>query len=534
MTDLPRLVIAAPASGAGKTTVATGLMAALTAKGFTVSPHKVGPDYIDPGYHTLAAGRLGRNLDPWLVGEELIVPLLKHGAAGADIAVIEGVMGLFDGAAASRPAPAPRLVTASRPAAGSPKAGGHAGDGDLASTAHVARLVDAPVVLVVDVTGQGRSVAALVHGFMSYDTRVRIGGVILNRAGSPRHEMICRDALEDMGVTVFGAVPRTEPAATPSRHLGLVPPAERGTRAVDAVAAMGELVAATCDLESLVRLARGASRLPGAAWSAREAVRGGAPRAEAVVAVAGGKAFTFGYAEQAELIEATGANVAVFDPLTEERLPAGTAALVLPGGFPEVYAAELSDNEPLRAEVAAFGGTIVAECAGLLYLCRELDGRPMCGVLDATAEMTGGLTLGYRSAVAVRDSVLTREGERYQGHEFHRTRVTSAAGRMPTAAEPVGPAADHDAAGERAPAKGEHAPANVEHAPANGERAPANVERAPAAGERGASSGVGGPLFRWQGGADGFGGPSIAASYLHLHWAATPYLAERLVPDARR
>ncbi|MFG1874977.1 cobyrinate a,c-diamide synthase [Sphaerisporangium sp. NPDC049003] len=458
MSEISRLVIAAPSSGSGKTTVATGLMAALTAKGFVVSPHKVGPDYIDPGYHALASGRPGRNLDPWLVGDDLIVPLLAHGAAGADIAVIEGVMGLFDGAASPH---------------GSSGAGDSRG-GDLASTAHVARLLDAPVVLVVDVSGQGRSVAALVHGFMSYDTRVRVGGVILNRVGSPRHERICREALDEMGIAVFGAIPRSEVAATPSRHLGLIPPAERGARAVDAVAGMGELVAATCDLESLVRLARSASTLPGRTWTAREAVgdlTGAGAGTDVVVAVAGGKAFTFGYAEQAELIEAAGGTVALFDPLSEQSLPAGTRALVLPGGFPEVYAAELSANEPLRRQVAAFGGPIVAECAGLLYLCRELDGRPMCGVVAATAAMTGTLTLGYRSAVAVRDSVLTREGERYHGHEFHRTRVT--------------PSGDAE------------------------------------------------PLYRWRGGADGYGGPSLAASYLHLHWAGAPHLAARLVSRAR-
>ncbi|MEZ0075747.1 cobyrinate a,c-diamide synthase [Planotetraspora sp. GP83] len=468
MAELPRLVIAAPSSGSGKTTVATGLMAALTAKGFTVSPHKVGPDYIDPGYHALAAGRPGRNLDPWLVGEALIEPLLLrgaaglHGAAGAGIAVIEGVMGLYDGAAV--------------PDAGAVPDG--ASGGDFASTAHVARVLDAPVVLVVDASGQGRSVAALVHGFASYDTRVRIGGVILNRIGSPRHEQICRDALAETGVAVLGAIPRTEVAATPSRHLGLVPPAERTAEAVRAVAALGELVTATCDLEALVRLARGASPLNAPAWNPHQVLAGMPPEegrdgdGDVVVAVAGGKAFTFGYAEQAELIEAAGATVAVFDPLSDETLPAGASALVLPGGFPEVYAAELSANEPLRREVAAFGGPIVAECAGLLYLCRELDGRPMCGVVDATATMTGTLTLGYRRAVAVRDSVLTREGERYHGHEFHRTRVS--------------PASDVP------------------------------------------------PLYRWRDGADGYGGPRLAASYVHLHWAGSPHLARRLVSRAAR
>ncbi|GAA3408803.1 hypothetical protein GCM10018952_07200 [Streptosporangium vulgare] len=190
-----RLVIAAPASGAGKTTVATGLMAALARRGMAVSPHKVGPDYIDPSYHAMATGRPGRNLDPWLVGEELVAPLFLHGAAGADIAVVEGVMGLYDGA----------------------------GSTEFASTAHVARLLGAPVVLVVDAAKQSRSVAALVHGFASYDTRIRLGGVILNRIGSERHEAICREALAESGVPVLGAIRRSDAVATPSRHLGLVP-----------------------------------------------------------------------------------------------------------------------------------------------------------------------------------------------------------------------------------------------------------------------------------------------------------------------
>ncbi|MER7210174.1 cobyrinate a,c-diamide synthase [Streptosporangium sp. NPDC000239] len=428
-----RLVIAAPASGAGKTTVATGLMAALTRRGTRVSPHKVGPDYIDPGYHALATGRPGRNLDPWLVGEELIAPLFLHGAAGADLAVVEGVMGLYDGA----------------------------GTSEFASTAHVARLLQAPVVLVVDAARQSRSVAALVHGFASYDTRIRLGGVILNRVGSARHEELCRAVLAESGVPVLGAIHRSDLVTTPSRHLGLVPAAERATQAAGAMDAVADLVAASCDLEELLRLARTAPALSARPWSPGPAVP-----ATKRVAVAAGQAFTFGYTEQAELLAAAGAEVVPFDPLADEALPEGTGGVVIGGGFPEVYAAELSANEPLRREVAAFGGPISAECAGLLYLARRLDGRPMCGVFDLEARMTGTLTLGYRDAVAVEDSVLTRAGERYRGHEFHRTAVDPAPGR---------------------------------------------------------------PLFRWRGGADGFASGPVVASYLHLHWAGTPRLATRFV-----
>ncbi|NGN66611.1 cobyrinate a,c-diamide synthase, partial [Streptomyces sp. A7024] len=204
VTSPPRLVIAAPASGSGKTTVATGLMAAFAESGLAVSPHKVGPDYIDPGYHALATGRPGRNLDPYLCGEELVAPLFLHGAAGADVAVVEGVMGLYDGAGAS----------------------------ELASTAHVAKLLRAPVVLVVDASSQSRSVAALVHGFASWDAGVRVAGVILNRVGSDRHEELLREALDGAGVEVLGALRRTASLSVPSRHLGLVPAAERRAEAV--------------------------------------------------------------------------------------------------------------------------------------------------------------------------------------------------------------------------------------------------------------------------------------------------------------
>ncbi len=406
MTRLPRLVVAAPASGQGKTTVATGLLAAYAARGVRVSPHKVGPDYIDPGYHALAAGRPGRNLDVVLAGADRILPLFLHGARGADLAVVEGVMGLFDGAA---------------------------GGDELASTAQVAKMLRAPVVLVVDASAQARSVAALVHGFATFDPKLWLGGVILNQVGSDAHELMLRQALAPLGVPVFGALRRAEAVATPSRHLGLVPAAERAPEAVAAVAALGALVAGAVDLDGLRELADRAPDLPGAAWSAAAEVGEPAP-GRPVVAVFGGAAFTFGYAENAELLAAAGAEVAPVDPLRDQTLPAGVRGLVVGGGFPELYAEQLSGNEPLRAQVAAFargGGAIAAECAGLLYLCRSLEGLPMCGVLPATARMSDRLTLGYREAVAASDSVLARRGQAARGHEFHRTRLTPAAGARP-------------------------------------------------------------------------------------------------------
>ncbi|MFK4542144.1 cobyrinic acid a,c-diamide synthase [Streptomyces tendae] len=475
---VPRLVIAAPSSGSGKTTVATGLMAALTARGLAVSPHKVGPDYIDPGYHSLATGRVGRNLDAYLCGPELVGPLFLHGARGCDIAVVEGVMGLYDGAA---------------------------GEGELASTAQVAKLLRAPVVLVVDASSQSRSVAALVHGFVSWDPEVRIGGVILNKVASDRHEVLLREAVDSVGVPVLGVLRRAARVDVPSRHLGLVPVAERGSDAVDAVAAMGAQVADGCDLEALVGLARSAGALSCAAWNAGAAlvsapppplpvpslgaappdplVRPGRPRPQAPdglrkrVAIAGGAAFTFSYAEHTELLAAAGAEVVTFDPLRDEELPEGTQGLVVGGGFPEVYASELSANQGLRksvAELALSGAPVAAECAGLLYLCRELDGLPMCGVLDASARMSERLTLGYRDAVAVSDSALAGAGTRMRGHEFHRTVVEPGAGAAP-------------AWGMRAPER----------------RVEGFVER------------------------------GVHASYLHTHWAAEPGVARRFVERCR-
>ncbi len=402
MTPVPAVVIAAPASGSGKTTVATGLVGALRQAGHTVAPFKVGPDFIDPGYHGLAAGRPGRNLDPVLVGEALIGPLYTHGAAGADVAVVEGVMGLFDG----------RITAgATTPAAG--------------STAHVAGLLGAPVVLVVDSRGQSHSVAALLHGFATFDTATRIAGVILNRVGSPRHEQVLRQACEQAGVAVFGAIPRTAELEVPTRYLGLVTAVEYGRRAQTAVEAMTGLVARHVDLAAVVAAAR--SRPDGPAWNPATAV--GEVPAElpagrvAAVAMAAGKAFSFGYAEHAELLRAAGAQVTEFDPLVDP-LPDGTDAVVLPGGFPEQFTAELSANDLVRRqikELACTGAPVHAECAGLVYLASELDGQPMCGVLGGSARFTPRLTLAYRDAVAVADSPLYRAGRRVVGHEFHRT-----------------------------------------------------------------------------------------------------------------
>ncbi len=392
-----RLVVAAPASGSGKTTVATGLMAALRRAGSRVAPFKVGPDYIDPGYHSLATNRPGRNLDPVLVGEHRIPGLFAHGSKGCDIAIVEGVMGLFDG----------RVDTAG-----------------VGSTAHVAKLINAPVLFVVDARGQSRSLAALLHGFRGYDPTVRLGGVILNQVGSERHEQVLRSACDEVGLDVLGVLPRDPQFSLPSRHLGLVTAAEHGSEAVGAVDAIATAVAKHVDLDAVRGLASSVPSMAVAAWEPQvEPVSG-----EPLIAVAGGAAFTFGYAEHVEVLKAAGAAVAVVDPLNDEDLPETTAGLVLPGGFPEQHAEALSANVKLRDAVARFarsGAPVHAECGGLLYLARSLDGHPMCGVLDAEGFMTPKLTLGYRDAVASARSPLHPAGSRVTGHEFHRTQLST-------------------------------------------------------------------------------------------------------------
>ncbi|MCZ2829979.1 cobyrinate a,c-diamide synthase [Modestobacter sp. VKM Ac-2986] len=448
--NIPRIVVAAPSSNAGKTSITTGLIAALTNRGLRVSPHKVGPDYIDPGYHGLAAGRPGRNLDKWLVGDDRVTPLFLHGARGADVAVVEGVMGLFDGAAHASVEPG------------------------YGSTAQIATHLQAPVVLVVDAASQARSVAALVHGFATFDPTVRIGGVVLNRVGSDRHEAILREALGSAGVPVLGAVRRIAELQTPSRHLGLVPAAERSAEAINTVRALGAVVESSIDLDAVLRLARTAPDLAGEPWDpAAEVTR---VEGRPVVAVAGGPAFTFGYAETAELLAAAGADVVTVDPLRDDALPAGTRALVVGGGFPEVHASALAANVGLRtaiAELARAGGPIAAECAGLLYLSQELDGEPMCGVLPTTTAMHPKLTLGYRAAVALTDSVLAPAGTRVRGHEFHRTTAGPAAGAT--------------------------------------------------------------PAWQWNAdGPEGFVTANVHASYLHLNWAGSPGMATRFVQAAAR
>jgi len=445
---IPRIVVAGTSSGAGKTTVACGLIGALRARGLTVQGFKVGPDFIDPSHHALASGRPGRNLDAFLSGPERIAPLVRHGSRGADIAVVEGVMGLFDGAS---------------------------GRGELASTAHVAKLLDAPVVLVLDAAAMARSAAAMVHGFRTFDPDVNVAGVIFNKVGSDIHEQLLREAVEGSGLPVLGALRRDERVVTPERHLGLVPVAEREPEARAALEALATAAERYADLDAVQRLARTAPDGSGPAWSP-EAERAVAPGTR--IAIARGPAFSFHYEENLELLQGAGAELVGFDPLRDEALPKGSGALVLAGGFPEVFGAELAANTALKAEVAAFaasGRPVLAECGGLLYLCDQLDGHAMCGVLPARAAMSDRLTLGYREAVAATATPWIDAGAVLRGHEFHYSRV------------------------ERTDPEGQHA-----------WRLSTRTFERP----------------------EGIVHGSVQASYLHVHWAAHPELAHAFAQAA--
>ena len=443
----PRVVIAGTHSGVGKTILASGLIRALVRRGLRVGAAKVGPDYIDPGFHAVAAGRPGRNLDPWLCGSDVVAPLAARAGAGRDVLVIEGVMGLFDGAT----------------------------DGGPASTADVARLLDAPVVLVVDARAMSGSVAALVRGFSTHDPSVPVAGVILNRVGSDDHEELLRAALQPLGTPVLGVVRRHDDLVWPDRHLGLVPVAERRAEVGRLIDRVAVAVERDCDLNGLVCLARSATaRDVGAPPTAR-------PTGRAVrLAVAAGPAFAFCYPDNLELLTEAGAELLPFDPLCDPALPEGATGLYLGGGFPEVFAEALAANRPLLFAVAAAidaGLVTWAECGGLLWLTRSLDGRPMAGVLASHARMTDRLTLGYRTAAVRIANPLAAVGEQLRGHEFHYSTT-----------DPAGDALEL----------------------------------------------TGGLGHARTGSRDGWATPTLLATYLHQHLGGAPHLATRFVASAGR
>ena len=388
--NIPRIVIAATQSGGGKTTLVTGLLAALRARGLTVQSFKVGPDYIDLGYHRLASGRTGHNLDTWLVPEARLAEIFARECAGADIAVIEGVMGLYDG-----------------------------GRRGISSTAAIAKALDAPVLLVIDAKSVGASAAATALGFRVYDARLNLAGVLLNRLGSETHEEMIREAMAGIDMPVYGVLRRDAALALPERHLGLTPVEENA--AAETVRSIGERVEAGLDLDSILKLARSAAPLvlpQSAQQNARSSVRIGVARDEA---------FSFYYAASLAELEAYGAEIIAFSPLHDEALPEVDGVLI-GGGFPEMFAAQLAENASMRASLcraAEEGMPIYAECGGYMYLMQSLvdfDGveHAMAGIFPARARMTEKLQMvGYVEAEQTVDTVLGSAGLLLHGHEFH-------------------------------------------------------------------------------------------------------------------
>jgi len=392
------VLIAGVSSGVGKTTVTVGLIAALRQRGLHVQPFKVGPDYIDTSYHSQAAGGLAsRNLDLWLVPVQTMRALYARTASHADIAIVEGVMGLFDG----------RL-----------------GGQGLASSAHVARELDLPVVLVVDAGTLSWSAGALVLGYHSFDRDLRLAGVILNRVGGPLHAAELKESIEQrVGIPVLGWLPNLPELAVPERYLGLVPTTE-GSGWHTYLAAAEAAVASGVDLTRVLELAGGrAPDLPDGDLFPAERVAPGA-----AIAVARDEAFSFYYQDGLDLLEAWGAELVPFSPLADAAPPAGTSAIYIGGGFPELFAAGLARNgqmlESLRAAHAR-GTPIYAECGGLMLLGRSLvdaagQRHAMAGIVPMDSTLAGTrLTIGYRDARAVRDTLLLDRGQTVRAHEFH-------------------------------------------------------------------------------------------------------------------
>ena len=397
MATKPMVVIAGVRSGVGKTTVAAGIMAALTRRGYRVQPFKAGPDYIDPSYHRIACGIPCRNLDTWLLAHQVVVELFQRAISNRDIGIVEGVMGLYDG---------------------------HSSLSEDGSTSELAKLLGAPIILVVDASKVARSVAAEVLGYQHFDNQVKIAGVVLNGVSGPRHLEFCGPQIEETtGLPVVGYLPYRDDLRQPERHLGLIPTVE-GTVVKEWYDRLITQVEETIDLDRILRIA-GEATTPVADLSVYPLV---AQPKRANIAVAMDKAFSFYYQDSLDLLEAWGAELLPFSPLEDGSLPEGAQGLYIGGGFPELYARELSENLAMKEairEAVREGIPVYGECGGLMYLGEALTDfqgvrHDMVGLIPASPSMPESrLVLGYREVEALADGPLLRRGQRVRGHEFH-------------------------------------------------------------------------------------------------------------------
>ncbi|NER20442.1 MAG: cobyrinate a,c-diamide synthase [Symploca sp. SIO1C2] len=421
------VIIAGERSGVGKTTVTLALLSSLSQKHNRVQSFKVGPDYIDPMFHQRVTGRPCRNLDPVLTSENYIQECFARHLQEVDYALIEGVMGLFDGAS---------------------------GTDDFASTAHIARLLHLPVLLVLDCSRLSRSVAAIAYGYQSFDPRVKLAGLVLNRVGSDRHLEFLQDALKPLQLPILGVMRRQDQITIPDRHLGLVPTAEISEldELIDRLAHLGD----SCfDWEQLLPLLshsyqsyhvsiiahhKNFSASPCPRVSASDLTRGIQPNTILPVtndsclriAVARDRAFSFYYQDNLDILQQLGAKLVFWSPLTDKTLPEGVQGLYFGGGFPEIFAQQLAENTNLLQtlrKVITLGMPTYAECGGLMYLCEQIidfehQSWSMVGVLPTTTVMGKRLTLGYRQATALQASPLLSAGATVWGHEFHRSQLT--------------------------------------------------------------------------------------------------------------
>ena len=385
--NIPRIVIAGTHSGCGKTTTASGIMTALVARGLTVQPFKVGPDFIDPSHHTIVCGRESRNLDPFMMGDDGVRDCFVRACKGADIAVIEGVMGLYDGVDGS----------------------------DCSSTAHVARLLDAPIILVADIKGMSRSVAALIKGYTEYDPRLRFAGVIMTQGGSDRHKAMTTGELT---IPLLGWIPRSDALSLESRHLGLVMGGEDSRMRL-----IGSFVEEHCDLDAILTAAGTAPPVPDAARLSHSR------DPHTTIAVAMDAAFCFYYRDNFDYLRAAGAELIFFSPIADP-LPQADA-YYFGGGYPEIHAAALAASpcKPGLLRAAETDLPIFGECGGLMWLSRSIttaDGitHPMTGLLDADAVMEKRFAaLNYVIGTTTADSPVFPSGMHFRGHEFHYSRT---------------------------------------------------------------------------------------------------------------